>query len=85
VERAVDAAELQRIPGLADVAVTNHHVVCAVETQHLGDLLGVLGRYGIKTLTSAPPTLEELFMEQYRSTAAGPDGEQTAREAASAR
>ncbi len=85
LEGRIEAAELAQVPGLADLAVTDHHVVCAVETPHLGDLLAVLGRHGIRTLTSAPPTLEELFMEQYRSTASGPDGEQPAREAATTR
>ena len=83
LERAIEPAELEAIPGLADVSVTDHHVVCAVETQHLGDVLALLGRHGIKTLTSAPPTLEELFMEQYRTTR--PDGGQAAREAATTR
>jgi len=68
LERPVTADDLSTVPGLADVSVTDHHVVCAVETQHLGALLGLLGRHGIKTLTSAPPTLEELFMEQYRTS-----------------
>ncbi|MHA3837639.1 ABC transporter ATP-binding protein [Terrabacter sp. AAH1] len=67
LERPIAADQLHAVPGLADVAVTDHHVVCAVETQHLGGLLALLGQHGIKTLTSAPPTLEELFMDQYRA------------------
>ena len=67
LERPLTADRLHAVPGLADVSVTDHHVVCAVETQHLGELLALLGQHGIKTLTSAPPTLEELFMDQYRS------------------
>jgi ABC-2 type transport system ATP-binding protein len=85
LERPVESTELAKVPGLADVAVTDHHVVCAVETQHLGDLLAFLGGYGIKTLTSAPPTLEQLFMEQYRTAPQGSDGEPSAREAATTR
>ncbi|GAB3880138.1 ABC transporter ATP-binding protein [Terrabacter terrigena] len=67
LERPLTAEQLHTVPGLADVSVTDHRVVCAVETQHLGDLLALLGRHGIRTLTSAPPTLEELFMDQYRT------------------
>ncbi|NUO90315.1 MAG: ABC transporter ATP-binding protein, partial [Dermatophilaceae bacterium] len=67
LDRPVTAEQLHAVPGLADVSVTDHHVVCAVETQHLGALLALLGQHGIRTLTSAPPTLEELFMDQYRT------------------
>jgi len=84
LERPVDPVELGSLPGLADVSITDHHVLCAVETQHLGDVLALLGRHGIKTLTSAPPTLEELFMEQYRTAPREPGGP-TAREAATTR
>jgi ABC-2 type transport system ATP-binding protein len=67
LERPISADQLHAVPGLADVSVADHHVVCAVETQHLGQLLALLGQHGIKALTSAPPTLEELFMDQYRA------------------
>ena len=89
LERPISADQLHAVPGLADVSVADHHVVCAVETQHLGQLLALLGQHGIKTLTSAPPTLEELFMDQYRarpgaaqSSSAGPS---SAAEAATTR
>ena len=74
LERPISADHLHAVPGLADVSVADHHVVCAVETQHLGQLLALLGQHGIKTLTSAPPTLEELFMDQYRARPAAAQG-----------
>ena len=74
LERPISADQLHAVPGLADVSVADHHVVCAVETQHLGQLLALLGQHGIKTLTSAPPTLEELFMDQYRARPAAAQG-----------
>jgi ABC-2 type transport system ATP-binding protein len=67
LERPIAVDELLAVPGLADVSVSDHHVVCAVETQHLGALIDLLGQHGLRALTSAPPTLEELFMEQYRT------------------
>ncbi|MFM6848010.1 MAG: ATP-binding cassette domain-containing protein [Terrabacter sp.] len=70
LERPLTPEQLHAVPGLADVSVTDHHLVCAVETQHLGELLALLGQHGIRTLTSAPPTLEELFMDQYRTNPA---------------
>ena len=66
----VDAAQVEALPGVADVAVSGDHVTCTVGSDDLGRLLELLGTHGITALTSAPPTLEELFMEQYRSTPA---------------
>ena len=66
----VDAAQLSTLPGVADVVVTGEHVTCTVGSDDLGRLLEVLGAHRITALTSAPPTLEELFMEQYRTTSA---------------
>ena len=93
VERAVSVAELSQVPGLDDIAVTDHHVVCTVEADHLGQLLTFLSGHGIKTLSSAPPTLEELFMAQYRTDsdgslgtgATGGTGDRSATEAATTR
>ncbi|WP_374968464.1 ABC transporter ATP-binding protein [Terrabacter sp. BE26] len=65
------------IPGVGDVVVSGANVRCSVESGHLGELLELLGRHGIESLTSAPPTLEELFMEQYRP-AAGTSQRETA-------
>ena len=64
----VDAAQVEALPGVADVTVSGAHVRCTVGSDDLGRLLELLGSHGITALTSAPPTLEELFMEQYRST-----------------
>jgi ABC-2 type transport system ATP-binding protein len=66
----VDTAQVQALPGVADVTVSDDHVMCTVGSDDLGRLLELLGSHGITALTSAPPTLEELFMEQYRSTPA---------------
>jgi ABC-2 type transport system ATP-binding protein len=66
----VDATQVQAVPGVADVTVSDDHVMCTVGSDDLGRLLELLGSHGITALTSAPPTLEELFMEQYRSTPA---------------
>lgn len=65
--RPLDASSLSALPGVADAEVTGAHVTCTVGADDLGRLLEVLGAHGITALTSAPPTLEELFMEQYRS------------------
>ncbi len=64
----VDPATVSGIPGVADVVVTGDRVTCTVGGDDLGRLLELLGAHGITALTSAPPTLEELFMDQYRTT-----------------
>ncbi|MER7073772.1 ABC transporter ATP-binding protein [Terrabacter sp. NPDC000476] len=68
--RTPDAAAIGALPGVGDVVVTDHQVTCTVGGDELGRLLEVLGAHGITGLSSAPPTLEELFMEQYRRTPA---------------
>ncbi len=56
---------LTSLPGVHDLVIEGHRVDCEVETDHLGGLLTHLGQYGIRTLTSQPPTLEELFLRHY--------------------
>ena len=70
LSQPLDAAQISALPGVADVLVAGDHVTCTVGSDDLGHLLEVLGSHGITALSSAPPTLEELFMEQYRSTPA---------------
>jgi len=72
LERPAVQAEVAALPGVTGAVVSGTHVTCAVESGHLGAVLQHLGTHGIRSLTSAPPTLEELFMEQYRVPAATP-------------
>ncbi len=62
----VDPASIEALPGVADVTVTGDRLRCAVTTDHVGTLLDRLGDSGIRALSSSPPTLEDLFLEQYR-------------------
>ena len=66
VERPLDAESLAALPGVTGVLVDGDRVRCSVMTARLGELLETLGRHGIRTLTSQPPSLEELFMDRYR-------------------
>jgi ABC-2 type transport system ATP-binding protein len=56
---------LEHVAGIHGLVVEGRRVVFEVETEQLGEALGVLGRAGIRTLTSQPPTLEELFLRHY--------------------
>ena len=58
-------ATLAALPGVTGLEVRDLHVRCEVETEHLGTLIAALSARGIASLTSRPPTLEELFLRQY--------------------
>jgi ABC-2 type transport system ATP-binding protein len=75
------AAELTGpVPGLTGLAGVHDLVVdisqdggsrvrCEVDSDLLGDLLKLLVAAGVRTLTSQPPTLEELFLRHYTDLA----------------
>ena len=58
-------AELQSFAGVHDLDVQGNRVHCEVDTARLGELLSVLTAAGVRSLTSQPPTLEELFLRHY--------------------
>jgi polyether ionophore transport system ATP-binding protein len=83
------AAELSgQASGLADLTGVHDLVVdpgkdggsrvrCEVDSDRLEDVLRLLVAAGVKTLTSQPPTLEELFLRHYErepADAGGPSG-----------
>ncbi|HET8600656.1 MAG TPA: ABC transporter ATP-binding protein [Segeticoccus sp.] len=71
-------AGLARVPGIHDLTVEGTRVSCQVDSARLGDLLGRLAAVGVASLTSTPPTLEELFLRHYRDdTTVPPVGEDT--------
>ncbi|MGM1059147.1 ATP-binding protein DrrA1-3 family domain-containing protein [Saccharothrix sp. Mg75] len=57
---------LADLPGVHDVAVEGSRVRFEVDTDHLDGALRRLVQAGVRTLTSRPPTLEELFLRHYR-------------------
>jgi ABC-2 type transport system ATP-binding protein len=56
---------IEQLPGVHDVAVSDHRVRCAVDTADLDTLLTRLTSFGVRSLTCQPPTLEELFVRHY--------------------
>ncbi len=48
-----------------DVDLDGRRVSFEVDTHRLDETLQVLSRFGVQTLTSQPPTLEELFLRHY--------------------
>ncbi|MGW4110936.1 ATP-binding protein DrrA1-3 family domain-containing protein [Actinosynnema sp. NPDC004786] len=68
----VDAPEgLADLPGVHDLVVEGRRVRFEVDTDHLDTALRALVRGGVRTLTSRPPTLEELFLRHYEDVAEG--------------
>ena len=62
-ERPVTGLDGQ--PGVHDPVVEGHRVRFDVDTAALDGVLRHLTTFGVRTLTSQPPTLEELFLRHY--------------------
>jgi ABC-2 type transport system ATP-binding protein len=68
---SIDAVTLETPTGLAalegihDLQVDDHRARFDVDTSHLDEALHHLTRLGVRSLTSQPPTLEELFLRHY--------------------
>ena len=60
--------DLSALPGIHEVSVEGQVVTCSVDPAGLPLLLKALNDAGIESLTSTPPTLEELFLDAYRTT-----------------
>lgn len=60
------APDLSGIEGLRDVKADANLLTCAADENALTPLMTELGRVGVRTLTCAPPSLEELFLDAYR-------------------
>jgi polyether ionophore transport system ATP-binding protein len=68
------AESMQALPGVHDVRVEGSHVRCSIDPTALDPVLGLLREHGVRSLTSAPPSLEELFMDIYRTQGPEPVG-----------
>jgi ABC-2 type transport system ATP-binding protein len=68
---SIDVVSLQAPTGLAalegvhNLHVDDHRARFDVDTSHLDEALRHLTRLGVRSLTSQPPTLEELFLRHY--------------------
>jgi ABC-2 type transport system ATP-binding protein len=64
-ELAGPPSGLDRLPGVHDLDIEGNRVRCEVDTDKLDALLRQLTVAGVRSLTSQPPTLEELFLRHY--------------------
>jgi len=64
-ETARPIPDLADLPGLHDLERNGTRIRCQVDTAELNGVLRRLTEAGVLTLTSRPPTLEELFLRHY--------------------
>jgi ABC-2 type transport system ATP-binding protein len=64
-EIAAPATALADQPGVHDLAARDGHVSFDVDTPHLAAAVRRLSDLGLRSLTSHPPTLEQLFLRHY--------------------
>jgi ABC-2 type transport system ATP-binding protein len=69
---------LSQLPGIHDLDIQGHRVRLQVDTDKLDAVLRQLGESGVRSLTSTPPTLEELFLRHYQSDISEGSGAQEA-------
>jgi ABC-2 type transport system ATP-binding protein len=72
--RPLQPAEAERWPGVHAARQDRDRLVLSVDTSAVGDVVGRLGPHGIEALTCQPPTLEELFLSEYRDQLTGAAG-----------
>jgi len=67
-ENAIEG--LDNLPGVFDIEKTDSGIKFHVDTSNMGDVVTHISKFGIKMLESAPPSLEELFMQHYKKAGA---------------
>ena len=65
---------LHALPGVHGLVVEDGRVQFDVDTDQLAAAVGRLVEVGLRSLTSQPPTLEELFLRHYGDELSGADG-----------
>ena len=67
------SAGLSDLPGVHDVSIDHARAHFSVDTPELNRVLAHLVEFDVRSLTSSPPTLEELFMRHYGDVIAIPE------------
>ena len=57
---------LAGLPGVHDLVVAGQRITASVEARGMAQLMAALGASGVTSMTSQPPTLEELFLRHYQ-------------------
>jgi ABC-2 type transport system ATP-binding protein len=64
-ETAEPVTGIDELPGVHDVVIEGSRVRFDVDTEHLDAAVRRLATLGVRSLTSEPPTLEEMFLRHY--------------------
>jgi ABC-2 type transport system ATP-binding protein len=67
-ELAAPPSGVDTLTGVHDLQIDGNRLRCEVDTAELDLLLRKLTEFGVRSLISQPPTLEELFLRHYEST-----------------
>lgn len=59
------ATTLAELPGVHGFAIDDGRVTFDVDSDRVGEVVAQLASFGVTSLTSHPPTLEELFLRHY--------------------
>jgi ABC-2 type transport system ATP-binding protein len=65
VETNAPLTGIESLPGVHDARVDDHHARFDVDTAQLDAVMRRLAPLGVRSLTSTPPTLEEMFLRHY--------------------
>ena len=65
VETDREPTGLERLPGVHHLVVDGRAATFEVDTARLGEAVSAVASYGVQSLVSQPPTLEELFLRHY--------------------
>ena len=65
VETSSPLTGIETLPGVHDALVEDHHARFDVDTAELDAVVRRLAPLGVRSLTSTPPTLEEMFLRHY--------------------
>ena len=65
VETTQPITGIGSLPGVHDVVLNHTHARFDVDTAHLDEVIRALAPLGVRSLTSTPPTLEEMFLRHY--------------------
>ncbi|MGD9958755.1 ATP-binding cassette domain-containing protein [Nocardioides sp.] len=72
-ELAAPPVGLADLPGVHDLVIEKNRASFEIDSTELDAALAVLTRAGVRSLTSQPPTLEELFLRHYGDEVEAPE------------
>jgi ABC-2 type transport system ATP-binding protein len=65
VETAAPISGIESLPGVHDAVVNRTHARFDVDSAQLDPVMRQLAALGVRSITSTPPTLEEMFLRHY--------------------